>query len=264
MSFRERVVLGRTGLQVCRLGLASGYGVPEQAVEKAVLEHGINYLYWSLLRRGGMTRALRRLARGHRDKLVVAFQSYDHSGLLLRTFFERSLRRLGLDHADVLILGAYKGYPKPRVLDAALGLKEQGKLRFLALSSHRRANFREILERGSSAIDIFMIRYNAAHRGAETEIFPYLPAQDRPGITTYTATCWSQLLKAGKMPPGEAPRRAGDCYRFALSSPSVDLCMIGPKNEPELDEAAAALDAGPLSEAELARARRIGDHVHGG
>jgi aryl-alcohol dehydrogenase-like predicted oxidoreductase len=263
MSFRERGVLGRTGLQVCRLGLASGYGVPERAVEKAVLEHGLNYLYWSLPRRGGMTRALQRLARSHRDKLVIAFQSYDHSGFLLRTFFERSLRRLGLDHADVLILGGYNRSPRDRVLEAALALKEQGKLRFLALSSHRRAHFRELLERASSPIDIFMIRYNAAHRGAETEVFPHLPASGRPGITTYTATRWGQLLKPAKMPPGEKPLTAGECYRFALSSPSVDLCIIGPKNEEQLDEAVTTLDAGPLSEEELARVRRIGDHVHG-
>ncbi len=234
MSLRERRVLGRTGLQVSRVGLASGYGIPEASVERAVKEHGINYLYWSLARRGGMTRALRSLGRTPlRDQLVIAFQSYDHSGLLLSTFHERSLRKLNLDHA---------------------------------LSAHRRANFRELLERGpSQPIDIFMVRYNAAHRGAETEIFPHLPADvaARPGVTTYTATRWGQLLKPGKMPAGEAPLSAADCYRFALSHPTVDLCMIGPKDEAQLSEAVRALDAGPLGEEELVRARRIGDHVHG-
>jgi aryl-alcohol dehydrogenase-like predicted oxidoreductase len=234
MSFRDRVVLGRTELRVSRLGLASGYGISEQAVNKAVLEYGINYLYWSLPRRGGMTRALRELARGHRDEMVVAFQSYDHSGLLLRRLHERSLRRLGLDHADVLILGAYNRYPSDRVLSQALKLKEQGKLRFLALSGHRRANFREILAREQSPIDIFMIRYNAAHRGAETEVFPFLSA-DGPGVTAYTATRWGQLLKPAKMPPGEAPLTAVDCYRFVLSNPAVHLCLIGPRNEQQLD-----------------------------
>jgi aryl-alcohol dehydrogenase-like predicted oxidoreductase len=262
MSFRERVALGRTGLQVCRLGLASGYGVPERAVEKAVLEHGLNYLYWSLPRRGGMTRALQRLVRSQRDRLVIALQSYDRSGLLLSTFFERSLRRLGLDHADVLILGAFSQTPRPRVLEAVLRLKEQGKLRFVALSSHRRAHFRELLEH-DKLIDIFMIRYNAAHRGAETDVFPYLPAADRPGITTYTATRWGQLLKPARMPPGEKPLTAVECYRFALSNKFVDLCLIGPKDEQQLDEAVTTLDAGPLSDEELARVRRIGDHVHG-
>ena len=34
--------LGRTGLQVGRLGMAAGYGVPAAAVERA-FERGVNY-----------------------------------------------------------------------------------------------------------------------------------------------------------------------------------------------------------------------------
>ena len=266
MSFREHVVLGRTGLDVSRLGIASGYGVPDHAVERAFHEHGVNYFYWSAPRfRGGMRAALQRLVRGHRDQLVIAMQSYDHSGLLLRWMHERGLRALGIDCADVLILGGYGRCPPERVLGPALKLKEQGKVRFLAMSGHRRAAFRELLQSPSSPIDVFMVRYNAAHRGAETEVFPYLPSDNRPGVTTYTATRWGQLLKAGKMPPAdrERPLTAAECYRFVLTSPHVDVCMTGPANAAQLDEALRALDAGPLSDDELARARRIGDHVHG-
>jgi aryl-alcohol dehydrogenase-like predicted oxidoreductase len=265
VSFREQATLGRTGLRVSRIGLASGYGVPERAVLKAFHEQGINYLYYCLPRRGGMTRALRTLARQERDRMVIAFQSYDHSGIFMQRFHERSLARLGLDHADVLILGWYNHPPSERVLAPALALKEQGKVRFLALSGHRRAVFPELLEKGgASPIDIFMIRYNAAHRGAETEIFPRLPAEGRPGITTYTATRWGQLLKPSKMPRGERPLAPSECYRFVLSNPAVDLCMIGPASEEQLDQALVTLDAEPLSPEEMARVRRIGDHVHGG
>jgi hypothetical protein len=35
MDFKERVPFGRTGLMVSRIGLASGYGVPAAAIEKA-------------------------------------------------------------------------------------------------------------------------------------------------------------------------------------------------------------------------------------
>jgi aryl-alcohol dehydrogenase-like predicted oxidoreductase len=37
--------------------------------------------------------------------------------------------------------------------------------------------------------------------------------------------------------------------------------MSGPKNAAELEEALAALDEGPLSAEEMARVRRIGEHV---
>jgi aryl-alcohol dehydrogenase-like predicted oxidoreductase len=266
MDFRRQIVLGRTGLKVSRLGLAAGYGVPEQAVERAFHEQGINYMYWSLSRRSGMKKALRRLAQSHREKLVVALQTYDHSGLLLDHFYQRSLKTLGLEFADVLILGWFNHTPRERVLEAARRLKERGLVRFIALSGHRRAHFRELLEQGeASPIDIFMIRYNAAHRGAETEVFAQMPQQEqaRPGVTCYTATRWGQLLNPRKMPRGEKPLTAAECYRFVLSHPAVDLSLIGPANAQQLEEAVQALDGGPLDPETLVRARRIGDHLHG-
>ena len=115
------------------------------------------------------------------------------------------------------------------------------------------------------AFDVMHLRYNAAHRGAETEIFPLLPAETekRPGTVSFTATRWGQLLKAKKMPPGEKPLTAPECYRFVLSNPGVDVCMSAPRTLEEMRQNLAVLDAGPMTEAELERVRRIGDCVHG-
>ncbi len=263
LSFRDRTTLGRTGLEVSRLGIGSGYGVPAAAVEKAFHEHGINYLYWSLSRRAGMTEAIRSLAPSHRDEMIIVMQTYDHSGLFIEKAHERGLRKLGIDHADVLILGWFNRYPGHRVLDAATRLKEQGKVRFLAMSGHNRKTHAGVAAMSDTPIDILMVRYNAAHTGAERDVFPHLPADNRPGITSYTATRWGQLLKERKMPAGEKPLTAAECYRFVLSNPNIDLCLTGPKNAAELDHALLALDAGPLSAEEIERVRRIGDHVHG-
>jgi aryl-alcohol dehydrogenase-like predicted oxidoreductase len=79
----------------------------------------------------------------------------------------------------------------------------------------------------------------------------------------FTATRWGQLLKAKKMPEGEKPLTAAECYRFVLSNPAVDVCMSGAKTVDEMRENLAVLDAGPLSPDEMARIRRIGAHVHG-
>jgi aryl-alcohol dehydrogenase-like predicted oxidoreductase len=263
MSFREHTTLGRTGLEISRLGIGAGYGVPAAAVERAFHEHGINYLYWSLTRRGGMTEAIRNLAPAHRDDMVVVMQTYDHFGPFVRRKHEKGLRTLGVDRADVLILGWFNRYPGRRVLDAALGLKEDGKVRYLAMSGHNRSTFGTIAAMTDTPIDILMVRYNPAHRGAEQDVFPHLPAENPPGVTTYTATRWGRLLNPKKMPPGEAPLTATDCYRFALSNRHVDLCLIGPKDDREMDAALEALDAEPLSPDELERIRRIGDYVHG-
>jgi aryl-alcohol dehydrogenase-like predicted oxidoreductase len=262
-DFRSHTVLGRTGLRVSRLGMASGYGVPATAVERAHGEYGINYFYWGSRRGAGMAEALRRMVVADREKLVIALQSYDHLGWFMGGGVEKGLRRLGIEYADVLILGWFNRHPGRRILDAAGKLKDRGLVRYLAMSGHNRRLFGEMAGRKESPIDIFMVRYNAAHRGAEEEIFPFLPEAGAPGVTTYTATRWGKLLDPRKMPPGEGPLTAADCYRFVLSHPRVDLCMTGPRSYGEFEEGMAALGGGPITDEERERICRIGDHVRG-
>ena len=79
----------------------------------------------------------------------------------------------------------------------------------------------------------------------------------------YTATRWGHLVDPKKMPPGETPPPARDCYRFALSHPAVSLVLCGPSNREQMQEALRALDAGPLDAEEMARMHRIGNYVYG-
>ena len=152
------------------------------------------------------------------------------------------------------------------MVEAALRLRAQGKVRHLMLSTHNRPSLQghfRAFEAGRSPFDAFMLRYNAVHRGAEQDVFPHLPAQRPPGLIAYTATRWGHLLDPAKMPPGEPPPPARDCYRFALSHPAVGMVLCGPANREQMQEAIRALDAGPLDPDEQARMRRIGDHVYG-
>lgn len=264
MDFQEPRILGRTGLTVGRLGVAGGYGAPAAAFE-AAFERGCNYFYWGSLRRAGMARAIKNLCgRGQREKLVIVIQSYARSPSLMEIFCDQALKSLGLEAAEVLLLGWHNRRPPARLLDRALALKEKGRFQFLGLSGHNRKLFPELAKEG--IFDVFHLRYNAAHRGAETETFPALaevPPTARPGLVTYTATRWGQLLKQKRMPPGEPAPPAADCYRFALSHPAVDVCMTGPKNLAQMREALRALDLGPLTAQELVRLRRVGDYLRG-
>ncbi len=262
-DFREHVTLGRTGLRVSRLGIGAGYGISAAACEKAFHEHRVNYFYWSLTRRAGMRKAIRNLAPKHRDDLVIVVQTYDHFGPMMESMFDRQLRSLKIDHADILLLGWFNRFPPPGVLNSARRILEKGKAKYLAMSGHVRSKFAEIAQMPNNRIDIFMIRYNAVHGGAERDIFPYLPAQNRPGITTYTTTCWGKLLDSSKLPDGARPLRGSDCYRFALSNPNVDLCMMGPKDQKEMDEALKTLELGPLANDEMEQIRRVGDYIYG-
>ena len=48
-----------------------------------------------------------------------------------------------------------------------------------------------------------------------------------------------------EMPAGEVPPSAADCYRFALSHPAVDVCMMGARTVDDIRENLRALDLGP-------------------
>ncbi len=72
MDLKERQPFGTTGQMVSRIGLASGYGVPSAAIEKAFHEYGINSLYVSpILNLANMVKAIRNLAPSHRDELLI-------------------------------------------------------------------------------------------------------------------------------------------------------------------------------------------------
>lgn len=259
-GFPHRVVLGRSELQVGPLAVAGGYGVGVRALLGA-FDRGVNFFYHGSRRAPGMTAAIRDLVSGgRRDELVVELQSYARFGVMLERSLLRGLRRLGLDHADVLLLGWFNGPPPERVMERAERLRESGALRHLAISGHDRPAF--VGFAADPRIDILHIRYNAAHTGAERDVFPHLAPDGRPGTVAYTATRWGSLLRARRMPPGEAPLRGRDCYRFVLSNPDFDLCMCGPRNDAEMAEALAALTDGPLSVEEKARVRRVGEWVH--
>ncbi|MBI4666669.1 MAG: aldo/keto reductase [Nitrospinae bacterium] len=263
-AFREGV-LGRTGRKVLRLGLAGGYGVSAEGVEMAV-ERGVNYLYHGSIRRDGMTQAIKNLTgKGKREQLIIVAQIYwrEWAWPFNRSFYS-FLKNNGLEYVDVLLLGWHNGPPSQKTLDICSDLKVKGLFRHLAISGHNRKAFPEFA--ASGLYDAMMTRYNAVHRGAEDEIFPHIDKERsvRPAITTYTTTCWGQLLKSGNTPSGEATPKASDCYRFVMSNPTVDVCMSGPKNMDELKEALSALDKGEMSEAEMKWMRKVGDYIHSG
>jgi hypothetical protein len=259
-------LLGRTGRRVCRLGVGSSFGVGGRDLEAAVEEHGVDYLYWGSLRRRGFGGAIRELTRrGLRDRLFVVIQSYARVGALVRPSLCLALRRLGIEQADMLLLGWWNKGVSPRILDAALACKERGLVRHLGVSTHTRPLVPGFAEAGSP-FDVVHFRYNAAHRGAEDDVFPHLAdeAGARAGLVAFTVLRWGQLLTRPRGAPAEVtPPSAGDCYRFALSSPHVDVCMTGPRDGQDLRHALEALDRGPLDPDELARMRAWGDLVYG-
>ncbi len=263
-ELRTRVPFGETGLQVCRLGIGSSATHDSAMIEEAV-DQGVNYLYWGSIRRSAFGQAIKNVARKKRESVVLTVQSYTRVAALLAPSIEIALRRAGIEYFDFLLLGKWDSPPGPALIDAAQRLVDKGKVRHLMMSTHNRPSLREhfrLFEAKQSPFAAFMLRYNAVHRGAEDDVFPHVPQSPRPGIVAYTATRWGHLLDPKKMPEGELPPPARDCYRFALSHPAANLVLCGPANREQMQEALSALDAGPLDPDEMARMHRIGDHVY--
>jgi aryl-alcohol dehydrogenase-like predicted oxidoreductase len=258
-DFSGNITLGASGLEAGKMGIGADAGISARALEWA-FERGINYFYWGSRRRPGMREAIRKLARSRREEMVIALQTYDYTGLALEPMFRRGLRELEIDYADVMILGNRNGPVPRRILDKALALKDRGLARHLCVSAHDRSAYRQHLD--SKIFDLIMVRYSAAHRGAEEDVFPLLGRENRPGVICYNSTRWGHLFDPRWMPQDTRPPSPTDLYRYVLSNPSVDMVLTAPKTMEQLEENSRTLEMGPLSEERKAWLERIGDHVH--
>ncbi|MBI4957738.1 MAG: aldo/keto reductase [Myxococcales bacterium] len=248
------------GKRLLRLGLAANYGIDEAGV-RAAMDRGVNLFLWTA-RAKGLRSPLKEALAGRRDEVaVVGYATIGWFGWSVRRAAESLLRTLGTDHLDVLLLGWLGvGAAWSRGTERELlALRESGKVRAIGCSIHDRKRAGRLAE--SSPLDLLMIRYNAAHPGAERDIFPHV-RDGRPTLLAYTATSWRKLLKGPKGWDGPV-MTAGDCYRYQLSSPHVDLALTGPKTRAELEENLAALDKGPLDADETKWMRAFGEKVHG-
>jgi aryl-alcohol dehydrogenase-like predicted oxidoreductase len=259
-SFTHRA-LPHLGTTVHRLGLALNYGIDEAGFEAAV-DRGVNYVFYTQLRTKHLLPALRRVLSRRREAMVVATgPSMGFFGGSVRSAAEKRLRELKTDYLDVfqlMWLGVGSAWTDGTI-EALVKLREEGKVKTIGVSIHDRKRAGALADR--SPLDVFMIRYNAAHPGAETDVFPHLDAR-KPAVVAYTATSWRKLLARPKGWTGDV-MTAGDCYRFCLSSPYVDVTLSGPKDASELHANLDALDKGPLGADELAWMRAFGAKVHG-
>ena len=245
--------------RVFRVGLSGSFNLDEAGCREAL--ERVQYVFWSP-RMKALTPALRdALARDRERYVVSAGPLLGYFPGAVRRAAEAALRTLGADYLDVFQLywlGKMSAFTGP-VQKELVALREEGKVRALGASLHDRPRAGQLAE--SSTLDLLMIRYNAAHPGAETDVFPHL-VRRHPAIVAYTATSWRKLLRPPRRWNGPAAT-AGDCYRFCLTSPHVDVVLTGPRNVTELRENLAALEKGPLSEAEMTFMRQLGQAVHG-
>ncbi len=253
---------GPGGWPVHRLGLSTTNRPGERAI-RAALDRGVNYLFGYSIDTQ-LTSLMRSIGPAQREKLILATGGYNwivtHSPL--KRALENALRRYRTDYIDVFhFLGVMKPrqFP-PRIQDELAALRESGKVRAIAISCHDRPFAGQLSAQGK--VDALMVRYNAAHPGAERDVFPHV-AEHKTGIVSYTATRWRRLLSRPRGWPEQDPiATAGQCYRFVLSNPHVQVALTAPSNESQLLDNLREVEQGPLPGVEMAFMRRFGAYVH--
>jgi predicted aldo/keto reductase-like oxidoreductase len=174
----------------------------------------------------------------------VAAQFQSRSARDAEREFDSMLDALRTDSIDVLTLYYVESQGEWQELMAPGGAweylaeqKRRGRLKMIGLTSHQRALAAEWAQSGK--IDLLMIRYNAAHRGAEHDVFPVTKIP----VVTFTGLRWKALLdRTTDDPPDFAPPSAVECYRFCLAHPAVAVALAAPGNREELDADLALLD----------------------
>jgi aryl-alcohol dehydrogenase-like predicted oxidoreductase len=258
-------VVGKT---VFRMGVAGSYGIDSGDIRWAA-DHGANYWVWG---RGfsKVTDGIREVIRHDRENHVVAMLGWGFFGRQVRRSVENALRTLDTDFLDVFKLGwlGRTSIYSKGIIDTLLQLKQEGKVLAIGTSIHDRKRAGRLAL--DSEIDLFMIRYNAKHPGAEQDIFPHLSKRN-PAVVSYTALAWGQLIRPLRgvvMPPWPGdesfkgpPLSPELCYRFVLTNPKVHVVLTGPQNREQLSQNLGAIFQGPLGPEQMNWIRQYGQSV---
>ena len=154
--------LGRTGLKVSAVGFGCMITSDASVIERAA-EAGINYFDTARGYQGGNNeRMVGAALKSRRKQVYISTKTHGASKQAALADLETSLRELGTDYVDVWYLHAI-GNPSQltdEALEAQQTAKQQGKARFVGLSTH--SNQAEVIQAAirTGKIDVVLAAYN--------------------------------------------------------------------------------------------------------
>lgn len=243
----EYVTLGKTGLQISRLGFG---GIPIQRIDAEgtkelfakLVEEGINYIDTAR----GYTVSEEYIGyamEGIRDKFVLATKSMARTKEAMAKDIEISLGNMRTDYIDL-----YQVHnPSPAQLDQVIGeggalealmeAREAGKIGHIGITAHSLEVFERALE--MDWVETIMFPYNIVEQqGAEA-----------------IKKCQEKNIGFVVMKPlaGGAIEDATLALRYVCANPAVTVVIPGMADAAELDQnIKACADTTPLTEEELA------------
>lgn len=242
--------LGRTDFRVSDIALGCGAlemtGKSED-IARAAIERGVNYFDTSPdYSASGSELALGKAMEGHRDDMFVATKFCTPDGHLpagssvsaYMEAVEASLRRLQTDYVDLVHIHSCDKVERlmdPNVHEAFDRLREQGKARFLGVSTHT-PDLETIADTAidSGRFDVMMLAY---HHGAWPGLAKIIDRAAERDIGVVAM----KTLKGAKHTGVEGFRGEGDAYsqaafKWVLSNPSVSCLVVSFFEHQHVDE----------------------------
>ncbi len=258
-AFQPRL-LGKSGVTVFPVGVGGGYAAPAEVFDMAA-DRGVNFFFYGPIFPTyiPMSRWLSSRTSSQRGKILIATVSYfwKFPGSLERSI-ARHLRWIKTDYLDFFFLGWIRDKDEAS-MEALLKMKDKGMVRHLAISAHNRKLAARLAKEWP--LDAIMIRYNIAHRGADKEVFPFIPQGDRPGVIGFKTLKNGGLMRQAARMKNAPALTSTDLYRFVLSNPGFDMCLAGPKTIAHLEGVLKAVELGPLDGERYRQLEDLGDAI---
>jgi hypothetical protein len=240
--------LGRTGMQMSDISFGCS-GLDNVASVKYALERGVNYFDTSPdYSRAGSEQTLGEGIKGFpRDKLFIVSKFCTPDGHLSNdtpvkdviAAVEGSLKRLGTDYLDLAHIHAVNSIERlmnPNIHEAFDRLKEQGKLRFLGVSSHT-PKLEQVMRHAvdSGRFDVIMVAYNFKNWPDLTNIFRDAKAKG-VGVVAMKTLKGAKHTVLSDFTPTERESFAQAAFKWVLSNENVSGLVVSINSLSQIDE----------------------------
>ena len=232
-------ILGRTGLEVTRLGIGGAYCKTPKGYRKA-LDTGVNYVdtapaYLEGKDEGYVGEAI----KGRRHNLTVATKTWKRDAAGARKELVTSLQLLGTDYIDVWQIHFLNEVSELEqilgpggAMETAVKAKDEGLIRFIGVTGHTWGTVSQAVATG--LFDTVLCWYSCAKREPERNVFKEA-SKHNAGVIIMNATGTDKLLEGDDVPP------LANFYRYVLGHPTVNVVLRGMRDAVQFDLVAKAL-----------------------
>lgn len=262
--------LGATGINMSDISFG-GAGISDPDVVTRAVERGINYFDTSPdYSQTGSEQVIGKALKPHRHKVFVASKFCTGAGHLPKdtpvpeiiAAVEGSLKRLQTDYLDVCIIHETNSLDRlmaPTFHEAFDRLKEQGKVRFLGVSSHT-PNLEEVMRHAveSGRFQMMLVAYNFNNWPNLTTIFHDAKQRGVGVVAMKTLKGAKATVLKDFADSTQAFSQAA--FKWVLSNPDVSGLVVSITGQHQIDEYLYASGA-PLKTSDVALLQRYDELI---